>query len=86
MKEYTGGAKFRHGARSVNVCQTMTDWTSNIIRDHKGVSDMIRNTKTIAVLGIKPEFKGDQPAFFVPAYMADHGYEVIPEDSIRPCG
>ena len=35
-------------------------------------------TKRIAVLGIKPESHSTQPAFYVPKYMADAGYEIIP--------
>jgi predicted CoA-binding protein len=32
----------------------------------------------VAVLGIKPESKADQPAFYVAEYVAQHGAEVIP--------
>ena len=35
-------------------------------------------TKTIAVLGIKPESHADQAAFYVPAHMAGAGFDVIP--------
>ncbi|MCC7381189.1 MAG: CoA-binding protein [Deltaproteobacteria bacterium] len=34
--------------------------------------------RTIAVLGIKPESHSDQAAYYVPAYMARQGYEIIP--------
>lgn len=40
--------------------------------------ELLRNTHTIAVLGIKPEDHSGQPAFYVPKYMAEHGYEIIP--------
>ena len=56
----------------------MAEWQSNLITDSKGILDVIRNTKTIAVLGIKPESHDGQPAFYVPAHMASAGYEVIP--------
>lgn len=56
----------------------MTDWKSNLITDTKGILDLLRATKTIAVLGIKPESHGGQPAHYVPAHMAAAGYEVIP--------
>jgi predicted CoA-binding protein len=39
---------------------------------------ILRDTKTIAVLGIKPESHASQPAYYVPAHMAAHGYEIIP--------
>lgn len=42
------------------------------------IRQLLRETKVIAVLGIKPESHANQPAFYVPKYMADHGYEIIP--------
>lgn len=56
----------------------MTDWKSNLISDRDGISDVIRDTKSIAVLGIKPESHADQAAFYVPAHMAAAGFDVIP--------
>ena len=56
----------------------MTDWKTNLITDTKDILDVIRETKTIAVLGIKPESHADQAAFYVPAHMAAAGYEVVP--------
>jgi uncharacterized protein len=51
---------------------------ANLIESQDGILDMIRDTKTIAVLGIKPETHADQPAFYVPRYMVKRGYEIIP--------
>jgi uncharacterized protein len=42
------------------------------------IRDLLRETKTIAVIGIKPESHSSQPAFYVPKYMAERGYEIIP--------
>lgn len=56
----------------------MTDWRSNLINDAAGIQQMLRETKTIAVLGIKPESHADQAAHYVPAHMAAAGYDVIP--------
>jgi len=42
------------------------------------ISGLLRETKSIAVLGIKPETHAYQPAFYVPKYMAAAGYEIIP--------
>ena len=56
----------------------MADWKSNVIEDTKSILDVIRQTKTIAVLGMKPDSHADQPAHYVPAHMANAGYEVIP--------
>ena len=56
----------------------MSDWKSNLISDSAGILEVIRESKTIAVLGIKPESHGDQAAHYVPAHMAAAGYEIIP--------
>ena len=51
---------------------------SNILTTDDEIRELLQNTKTIAVLGIKPETHASQPAFYVPKYMADAGYEIIP--------
>jgi len=56
----------------------MTDWKSNLINDAAGIEQVLHDTKTIAVLGIKPESHGDQAAHYVAAHMAAAGYDVIP--------
>ena len=56
----------------------MADWQSNLITDANGIQNLIRETKVIAVLGIKPESHSDQAAFYVAAHMAAAGYDVIP--------
>jgi predicted CoA-binding protein len=40
--------------------------------------DLLARTHRIAVLGIKPEDHADQPAHYVPRYMQDAGFEVVP--------
>ena len=40
--------------------------------------DLIARTRRIAVLGIKPESHADQPAHYVPKYMLDAGFEIVP--------
>src|SRR5229473_6971196 len=54
------------------------EWRSNLIEDHDGIAQAIRDTQTIAVLGIKPESHADQAGYYVPAHMAAAGYDVIP--------
>jgi predicted CoA-binding protein len=56
----------------------MGDWNKNVIEDTNSIQQVIRDTKTIAVLGIKPESHADQAAHYVPAHMAAAGYEIIP--------
>lgn len=54
------------------------NWKDNILTTDDQVRELLREIKTIAVLGIKPESHGGQPAHYVPKYMADAGYEIIP--------
>ncbi len=50
----------------------------NILTTDTEIAELLKNTKTIAVLGIKPESHGYAPAHYVPKYMANAGYEIIP--------
>ncbi len=50
----------------------------NLLTTDAQIKDLLQQTRTIAVLGIKPESHADQPAFYVPKYLADAGYEIIP--------
>ncbi|MGZ5166735.1 MAG: CoA-binding protein [Burkholderiales bacterium] len=54
------------------------DWQSNIIKDEAGMSGVLEQTRTIAVLGIKTEAQAGQPAFYVPQYLETAGFQVIP--------
>ena len=54
------------------------DWKENLLTTDDEIRELLKNTNTIAVLGIKPETHAGQPAHYVPKYMADHGYEIIP--------
>ena len=56
----------------------MPDWKENLINDSRGIEQVLRDTKTIAVLGIKPESHSGQAAFYVAAHMAEAGFEIIP--------
>ena len=49
-----------------------------IVSMRADVDEIIRNSKVIAVLGIKPDSMNDQPAHYVPAYLASRGVDVIP--------
>jgi predicted CoA-binding protein len=56
----------------------MTDWRENLVESREGIASILAETKRIAVLGIKTEAQSDQPAFYVPEYMAEAGYEIVP--------
>jgi uncharacterized protein len=52
------------------------DWQKNILESDAEIAKLLKNTKRIAVIGIKME--SYQPAFYVPNYMKNAGYEIIP--------
>ena len=54
------------------------DWQKNIIETDEEIRNLLKNTKRIAVLGIKTEAQSFQPAFYVPQYMASVGFEIVP--------
>ena len=55
-----------------------SDWRANLINDSTQIRDLLSETKTIAVLGIKTEAQSGQPAFYVPKYMQNAGFKIIP--------
>lgn len=55
-----------------------SNWRDNLINDSNGMREMLLETKSIAVLGIKTEAQSDQPAFYVPKYMQNAGFKIIP--------
>jgi predicted CoA-binding protein len=54
------------------------NWRDNLIHDSSRIRELLSQTKTIAVLGIKTEAQADQPAFYVPKYMQNAGFKIIP--------
>jgi uncharacterized protein len=54
------------------------NWKENIITTGTEIRNLLNETRTIAVLGIKTEAQAGQPAFYVPAYLQTAGFQVIP--------
>lgn len=52
--------------------------SGKLIEDAGGIADVLAATRRIAVLGIKTEDHASQPAFYVPAYLVQAGFDVIP--------
>jgi predicted CoA-binding protein len=52
----------------------MSAWRANLIDDDEGLARIFREARRIAVLGLKAE--SGEPAFYVPAYLQQHGYEL----------
>ena len=56
----------------------MEAWRENIVEDPRGVAEILRGAKRVAVLGIKTEKQGGQPAFYVPEYLQGAGFDLVP--------
>ena len=54
------------------------NWRDNILTNSDQLRELLSQTKTIAVLGIKTEAQANQPAFYVPNYMHSAGFKIIP--------
>ena len=54
----------------------MSDWKSRLVSDDAGLTRILNSARTVAVLGAK--VGADQPAFYVPAYLAARGYRILP--------
>lgn len=52
------------------------DWQKNLLNSDAEIRDLLKDTKRIAVIGIKME--SYQPAFYVPHYMKSAGFEIVP--------
>jgi predicted CoA-binding protein len=56
----------------------MSDWRTNLLTEDDAIRDLLSSSRRIAVLGIKTEAAADQPAYQIPQYLQDAGYEIIP--------
>ena len=54
------------------------NWQQNLITENEHIRELLADTRTIAVLGIKTEAQAGQPAFYVPQYMHNAGFKIIP--------
>jgi predicted CoA-binding protein len=52
------------------------DWRANLVDHDAGLTAILREAKTVAVLGAKAN--PAEPAHYVPAYLSAHGYRVLP--------
>lgn len=49
-----------------------------ILDSDEEIADVLRRSKRLAILGIKPETHAAAPAHYVPAYLQRAGYEIVP--------
>ena len=54
------------------------NWRGRLIEDAAGIRALLARTRRIAVLGIKTEAQAGQPAYYVPRYLLQAGFEVVP--------
>ena len=62
----------------MNSYHRIVDWRKNLLTSESEIIELLRGTRSIAVLGIKPETHSAQPAFYVSKYMKSAGYKIIP--------
>ena len=61
------------------ICYSrVMNWQENILSTVEQIRDLILGTKRIAVLGIKTDAQAGQPSVYVPKYMQDAGFEIVP--------
>ena len=53
-------------------------WRDNLVTTEQGIADLLRETRRIAVLGIKTEAQSGQPGFYVPEYLHNAGLDIVP--------
>jgi uncharacterized protein len=53
------------------------DWRRHLLERDDEIADLLRRVRRIAVLGIKTPESG-QPAYYVPRYAQQAGYEIVP--------
>jgi hypothetical protein len=58
----------------------MTAMGTHLVDDDAGLTRVLREARTIAVLGAKPEPR--EPAHYVPAYLQARGYRILPVNPI----
>jgi len=59
------------------MSQTDDSWREHLIESDEQIRTLLESTRRIAVLGIKTADSG-QPAYYVPEYALNAGYEIVP--------
>lgn len=54
------------------------DYQANLLTDYGAIQALLRRTKRVAVLGMRPERQSYKPAHYVPKALIAMGLEVIP--------
>lgn len=56
----------------------MAHWRDNLVEDSRRIGEILERAQRVAILGIKPEDRASKPAHFVPRYLQQAGYEIVP--------
>ena len=69
---------YTRSCKRAAVAQKGTDVHPNELRTDEQIFALLTSARRIAVLGIKTEAQAEQAAYYVPKYMADAGYDIVP--------
>ena len=56
----------------------MDAWRANLVEEEGPLLELLHSLKRVAVLGIKTEKQGGQPAFYVPQALQQMGLTIVP--------
>lgn len=59
-------------------------WQQNLITSPAEVMQILKQSRTIAVLGIKTQERAEAAAYYVPEYLQERGYTIIPVPVYHP--
>lgn len=54
------------------------DWHAYLVDSDESIREILKTSRTIAVVGIKDETHAHEAAHSVPAFLYSHGYKIIP--------
>jgi uncharacterized protein len=54
------------------------NWQNNLITTREAISELLRETRSIAVLGMERDENADRAAYYVPKYLLNAGLEIVP--------
>lgn len=54
------------------------EYQANLLTDYGAIGDLLRRSRRVAVLGMRPERQSYKPAHYVPAALLAMGLEIIP--------
>ena len=54
------------------------NWEENLVEGREAIADILNKAHVVAVLGMEKDENPAKPAYAVPLYLKQHGYEIIP--------